>query len=169
MSEFEKEFWKSFEEGIDEETSRSITRHGAAETGVHELAREQTERIAQQLAVLGPRGWTRVWAAFSLAGGRALTEVAFTVGGRTVGVDPLPVLPLVVELRRLSARLSDGPWWRFTLDLTAQGRLETGFDYGDETFPEGQLLPAECYKADLETFPRRDVPGWMRLYMGWVA
>lgn len=162
------EFWKSFEKALDDDTARSITRHGAAaESGVHELAREQTERIAQQLALLGPPGWTRVWAAFSLAGGRALTEVAFVVGGGTVGVDPLPVLPLVVELRRLSARLSGGPWWRFTLDLTAQGRLEVGYDYGDEVFPEGQLLPAECYRADLEAYPREGVPGWMGRYVGW--
>ncbi|HEY1177523.1 MAG TPA: hypothetical protein VGF17_15305, partial [Phytomonospora sp.] len=145
--EFDKAFWKSFEENLDADLAASITRHGAAETGVRELAADLTERIAQQLAAIGPQGWTTMSAAFALTVGETAAEVVFGDGRRSVSVDPGGVVPLVRELRDLSARLSGGPWWRLRMELSDRGRLETSYDYGDEPFPD--LFPPEAYRADL--------------------
>ncbi|GIG66860.1 hypothetical protein [Phytomonospora endophytica] len=162
--EYEKAFWKSFEEALDDDLATEITRHGAAETGVRELAKDLTERIAQELAAIGPEGWTAMSATFALTVGEAAAEVVFTDGRQSVRIDPRAVLPLARELRELSARLIEGPWWRFHLRLSNQGRLETTFDYGDEPFPD--LFPPEAYRADIAAHPRPSVPMWLAAYIG---
>ncbi|MEV0648078.1 hypothetical protein AB0I28_22710 [Phytomonospora sp. NPDC050363] len=162
--EYEKEFWKSFEESLDDDLASTIVRHGAAETGVRELAKDLTERIAQELARIGPQGWVAMSATFALTVGHTAAEVVFTDGERSVRFDPQAVLPLARELRELSARLAEGPWWRLLVNLSSEGRLETVYDYGDEPFPE--LFPPEAYRADLAAYPRRTLPVWLAAYVG---
>ncbi|MBF6211561.1 hypothetical protein IU433_19150 [Nocardia puris] len=125
-------------------------------------------RIARELAALGPAGWHRVQAVFVCTAPAQVAEVIFfDEQDRSVRAQPGDqVLALVREQRDLSARLSDGPWWRLLITLTKEGSLEVDYDYGDEPFPDDQLFPPEVYRADLEVYPRDSLPVWLAAYIG---
>jgi hypothetical protein len=62
-----------------------------------------------------------------------------------------------------------GPWWRLVLTCTNLGETTVDYDYGDEPFPEDQLVAPEHYRKDLETYPRSHVPVWMAGYVAGPA
>jgi hypothetical protein len=78
---------------------------------------------------------------------------------------PETVLALVRELRVDAAGSGTGPWWRMLLVLASTGELEIDYDYGDEPFPAAQMFAPEAYRADLEAYPRKNVPVWLAAYV----
>ncbi|WP_328391590.1 hypothetical protein [Nocardia sp. NBC_00416] len=121
--------------------------------------------LVRALIACAPEGWERIDAVFAITVTGHIGTVVSSDGRHAVSVPPPDaVIDLVREHRVQTA--GTGPWWRISLALTAMGELETGYDYGDEPFPEGQLLPAPEYRADLEAFPRERVPVWLGAYIG---
>jgi hypothetical protein len=148
--------------------------------------------IAQQVALLGPRGWSGFTAVFSLTVAGEIGQLRFWSGdgngngsgsgsgsnnsnnngseGRRIDV-PVPeqIALLVRRQRHLAARLPAGPWWRLLLTVShtagTNARIATEYDYGDEPLPEDQLLPPENYRDDLAAYPRNDTPAWLTAYI----
>ncbi|WP_280386499.1 hypothetical protein [Nocardia wallacei] len=140
----------------------------ATEQSVEAQATELTHRIARELAVAGPEGWQRLEAVFSITVAGGVTYVRyFDEGGRVVRADPPDEVVELVRLQReVSAQLGDGPWWRLVLRLEITGQLEADYDYGDDPFPDEELLIPEAYRADLEAYPRNRLPVWLAAYIG---
>ncbi|WP_332838808.1 hypothetical protein [Nocardia bovistercoris] len=132
-----------------------------------ERAKRLSHGIARALAAIGPPGWLRLEAVFTLTVGAEMVQVFFfDEHERSVRAHPdRDVLALVREHRHLSAELGDGPWWRMLLALTDEGVIEVDHDYGDEPFPDDQLFPREVYAADLEVYPRANLPVWLAAYI----
>jgi hypothetical protein len=128
------------------------------------------EPIAQQLARLGPAGWEEFSAEFAFTVSSQIAQLKFVSEGR-VGLVPVPqsVAELVVRQREVAARMPAGPWWRLLLTVTNRGQMAVDYDYGDEPFPDDQLVAPEHYRNDLETFPRAHVPVWLAGYVGGPA
>ncbi|MFI9818068.1 hypothetical protein [Saccharothrix variisporea] len=131
-------------------------------------ASEMLEPIVQQLALLGPPGWARFEAVFTLTVSAEIARLRFWVDGRSreaTGV-PEPILELVRRQRDLAARMSAGPWWRLLLNVTNVGQMAVNYDYGDTRFPDEDLLAPEHYRNDLAAYPRTDVPEWLEDHLG---
>ncbi|MEV5649112.1 hypothetical protein AB0L57_12745 [Nocardia sp. NPDC052254] len=131
-------------------------------------ARELAHDIARELAASAPEGWhelTAIFAVTVLVGGG---EVVFTDDQeRTLRAEPPEsVLESVREHRDLSAAFDGGPWWRLLVRLDREGHLQVDYDYGDDPFPDEQLLAPEAYLADLQAYPRARVPVWLAAYVG---
>jgi hypothetical protein len=62
-----------------------------------------------------------------------------------------------------------GPWWRLLLTVNNSGETSVEYDYGDEPFPDDQLVAPEHYRNDLETYPRERVPVWLAGYVAGPA
>ncbi|MGV0743835.1 hypothetical protein [Mycolicibacterium sp. XJ870] len=122
--------------------------------------------IVQQLAALGPVGWEEFTAEFALTASSEVAQLEFRSGDRT-GLVPVPqsIAEQVRQHRQGTATVPAGPWWRLLLTSTNTGEATVDYDYGDEPFPEGQLVAAEHYRADLETYPRAHVPVWLAGYV----
>ncbi|WP_245663195.1 hypothetical protein [Nocardia inohanensis] len=129
-------------------------------------ARRLAHRLARELIDFGPEGWHRLSAAFALTTTAQRSRLLyFNEAGRQIALTPpVEALTVVAEHRELSAELGDGPWWRLELELTAAGELTVDHDYGDEPFPDDQLLAPEHYRADLERYPRSTLPTWLAAY-----
>ncbi|MFJ9362872.1 hypothetical protein ACIRRA_00420 [Nocardia sp. NPDC101769] len=134
---------------------------------IPQRARNLAHRIAQDLFELGPQGWVRLHASFALTATGQRSRVVFSDGGdREAQRVPSPeTLARVAEHRQLSAELGDGPWWRLELELTAAGELSVDHDYGDEPFPADQLFGPQDYLADLDAYPRDELPTWLAAYL----
>ncbi|KQY33245.1 hypothetical protein ASD42_15315 [Nocardia sp. Root136] len=144
---------------------------GTADPPVADVAEQMSAlsyRIGLELAELGPPGWSRLTASFALTVTAESAVVLFAdERGRAVRAFPAEdVLALVREHRGLSAHRDDEPWWRYLLELTADGRMEVDYDYGADPFPEGQLFAAPAYRSDLEVYPRPTLPVWLAAYIG---
>lgn len=128
------------------------------------------QKIALVLAVEGPRGWERLRAVFAMtAAAETARMVYFSADEQPAPVEPTgAVLGLVRELRSVAAELRIGPWWRLTLWLAKNGRVEVIYDYGDEPFPSDQLFSPQVYRADLRVFPRDRLPVWLAAYTSQV-
>lgn len=122
------------------------------EVGVH---------VAARLAALGPPGWKDLVAVFALTVTAVAASVEFADGRRTVRA--IPPAEIVEFVRERRANVAE-PWWRLVVRQRAGDAAEVEFDYGDEPFPEGQRFRPEDYRADLETYPRRQVPVWLAAY-----
>ncbi|WP_067670665.1 hypothetical protein [Nocardia miyunensis] len=123
--------------------------------------------LARELTLHGPLGWERVDAVFAMTVTAELGHLVYSVGDRTVSMDPPEqVLAQVRRLRAAAADSSAGPWWRMLVVLDNSGALEVEYDYGEEPFPAGQLFTPEVYRADLEAIPRARVPVWLAAYVG---
>ncbi|WP_433709511.1 hypothetical protein ACQP2U_23815 [Nocardia sp. CA-084685] len=134
---------------------------------VEAQARELAYDIGSRLAEVGPEGWTRLDAVFSVTVTDAFRRVFYTLADRTV-VEAMPnesMLILARAQRELVAELEDEPWWRIIVGLSEDGEITVDYDYGDEPFPEGQLLSRQAYLNDLEVFPRERVPLWLAAYI----
>ena len=142
-------------------------RPAAGSEFVEQQARELVHQIARALASVGPEGWQELVAQFAVTVSDAAVSVVYSDGGdRVVAVEPPDgVLDIVRAQREVSAQLASGPWWRMVLRVNAAGLLDADYDYGDEPFPEGQLLAPESYRADLEAYPRNRLPVWLAAYV----
>ncbi|MFI5718323.1 hypothetical protein [Nocardia sp. NPDC051750] len=137
-------------------------------SSIEQQATELTHTIARELAGAGPEGWQRLEAYFAItvAGGVTYT-LYYDDADRVARLEPSEaVVELVRQQREISAGLGDGPWWRMVVQLDVTGELEVDYDYGDEPFPDDQLLVPDAYLADLEAFPRDRVPVWLAAYVG---
>lgn len=122
--------------------------------------------IVQQLAQLGPAGWEQFSVDFAFTVTSEVAQLRFWSGNRT-GLVPVPqsIAELVRRQREVAAQMPAGPWWRLLLTCTNRGDTTVAYDYGDEPFPEDQLVAPEHYRNDLETFPRTHVPVWLAGYV----
>ncbi|MGW4364092.1 hypothetical protein ACWEKT_00485 [Nocardia takedensis] len=138
------------------------------EDSIQRQAADLAHEVAGELALAGPPGWQRLEAFFAItvAGGVAYTHYR-DEDDRVTRLGPAgEIIDLVRRLRELSARLGDGPWWRMVVRLDAGGELDVDYDYGDEPFPDDQLLTPEAYSTDLRAFPRERIPVWLAAYIG---
>jgi len=124
------------------------------------------DSIAQQLAELGPAGWEQFSAVFAFTVTSEVAQLRFTSDEGT-GLVPVPqsVADLVRLQREIVARTSEGPWWRLVLTRTDRGETTVTYDYGDEPFPDDQLVAPEHYRNDLASHPRSQVPVWLAGYI----
>jgi hypothetical protein len=139
-----------------------------APSTVEQQATQLAHTIARELAVQGPEGWKRLEATFALtvAGGVSYT-LYYDDADRVARREPsTEIMDLVQTQREVSAQLGDGPWWRMELRLDVTGRVEADYDYGDDPFPDDQMLVPEAYLADLQAFPRDRLPVWLAAYVG---
>lgn len=124
-------------------------------------------RVADELAELGPDGWQQLDAVFALTTAAGVAQVVYTDGERSVRAEPsAAVLESVQRQRALVAERDGEPWWRLLLQLSSNGEFGLDYDFGDEPFPEGQLFEPDAYRADLEEYPRDDLPVWLAAYIG---
>ncbi|MEU4315349.1 hypothetical protein [Nocardia sp. NPDC024068] len=122
--------------------------------------------LIRALVTEAPAGWERIDAVFALTVTAQHAVVVHSDGRQVLSSQPSEtVLELAREHRRQHAG-PGGPWWRMLLTLTGSGEPEVEYDYGEDPFPESQLFPPEAYRADLEAFPRSEVPVWLGAYIG---
>jgi hypothetical protein len=138
----------------------------AADEATAEEASRLIEPIVQQLAQLGPAGWEEFSAEFAFTVTAQVAQLRFWSADRT-GLVPVPqsVADLVRHQREVAARMPAGPWWRLLLNITNTGETTIDYDYGDEPFPDDQLLAPEHYRSDLEAYPRDHIPVWLAGYV----
>jgi hypothetical protein len=131
-----------------------------------EEASRLIEPIVQQLAQLGPAGWEEFSAEFAFTVSAQVAQLRFWSEDRT-GLVPVPqsIADLARHQREVAARMPAGPWWRLLLTVTNRGETTVDYDYGDEPFPDDQLLAPEHYRRDLETYPRDHIPVWLAGYV----
>ncbi|WP_238010596.1 hypothetical protein KZZ52_31285 [Dactylosporangium sp. AC04546] len=124
---------------------------------------ELTETLRRELAALGPAGWRRLDAVFTVT----TVRLAFTdERGHVVHRQPTAaVVELARAERHASARPGAGPWWRLLVTLDPAGAAEVVRDDGDEPFPDGDLAPPEVYRADLAAYPRDRLPLWLAAHV----
>ena len=172
MAEFERQFHEATADGepaIAEFTIVDTPPGGAVaadEAATAEQASRLIEPIVQQLAQLGPTGWEEFAAEFAFTVTAQVAQLRFWSADRT-GLVPVPqsVADLVRQQREVAARMPAGPWWRLLLNVTSSGETAIDYDYGDEPFPDDQLLAPEHYRSDLEAYPRERIPVWLAGYI----
>ncbi|MGE2817962.1 hypothetical protein ACQI5H_22880 [Mycobacterium heidelbergense] len=122
--------------------------------------------IVQQLAQRGPRGWERFSAVFAFTVSAEVAQLRFWPDDQP-GLVPVPesIAQLVRQQREVTAAMPAGPWWRLLLTVTNCGAMTVDYDYGDEPFPDDQLLTAEHYRNDLDAYRRPRVPIWLAGYV----
>ncbi|AMD56014.1 hypothetical protein ATO49_26270 [Mycolicibacterium fortuitum subsp. fortuitum DSM 46621 = ATCC 6841 = JCM 6387] len=174
MAEFEKQFRLAAADDpgviadftiVDEPPAPVGDASASADAATAEEAARLIDAIVQQLAQLGPQGWDEFSAVFAFTVTSQIAQLQFWAQDRT-GLVPVPqsIADLVREQREVSARMSAGPWWRLLLNVTNDGQATVDYDYGDEPFPDDQIVAAEHYRNDLDTYPRRQVPVWLAGY-----
>jgi hypothetical protein len=173
MAEFERQFREAA--GGDSDAVADFTildaPPGAEQVPPEELATAEEasrliEPIVQQLAQLGPAGWEEFSAEFAFTVTAQVAQLRFWSADRT-GLVPVPqsIADLVRRQREVAARMPAGPWWRLLLNVTNDGETTIDYDYGDEPFPDDQLLAPEHYRSDLEAYPRERIPVWLAGYV----
>lgn len=123
--------------------------------------------IARQLAQAAPGGWTRLDAVFSMTVTDAFRRVFYTLSDDTV-VEAVPaesIVNLAGAQRESVAALEGEPWWRMILGLSAGGEITVDYDFGEDPFPQDQLLSPRAYLDDLAVFPRARMPLWLAAYV----
>ncbi|WP_249383534.1 hypothetical protein [Mycobacterium sp. DBP42] len=173
MAEFEKQFRLAAAEDpsavadftIVDEPPAPVDAPSSADAAAAEEASRLIDAIVQQLAQLGPEGWDEFSAVFAFTVTSQIAQLQFWAQDRT-GLVPVPqsIADLVRQHREVSARMGAGPWWRLLLNVTNTGQATVDYDYGDEPFPDDQIVAAEHYRNDLDTYPRSQVPVWLAGY-----
>ncbi|MFC8042851.1 hypothetical protein [Nocardia sp. NPDC057353] len=137
-------------------------------SAIERQATDLAHETARELAVAGPEGWRRLEAFFALTVAGGVSYVLYHLDDDLVArLEPTAeIVDMVRRQREVAAGIGDGPWWRMVLRLDVAGTLEVDYDYGDEPFPEDQLLVPEAYLADLEAYPRERLPVWLAAYLG---
>ncbi|GAA2393765.1 hypothetical protein [Dactylosporangium salmoneum] len=166
MAEFEQHFNQAASEGAPAISGFSVV---DAPTDNAETAAEASrliDPIVQQLAQLGPAGWDRFSAEFAYTVSAEIAQLHFWVQGRSGRVPvPNPLGELVRRQREVAARMPAGPWWRLLLTVTNRGETTVNYDYGDQPFPDDQLMLPEHYRNDLAQYPRTRVSAWLAAYV----
>ncbi|MFC0602479.1 hypothetical protein [Streptomyces palmae] len=147
----------------------SFTVDGPSQEVIATRASRLVGPIAQQLALLGPPGWDHFTAVFSCTVSGEVTRLRFRSGKRSTEARvPERTAVLVRRQRHLAARMPAGPWWRLLLTVSHSpgtgARMTTDYDYGDQPFPEEDLLAPEHYRNDLAAYPRTHTPAWLSAY-----
>jgi hypothetical protein len=179
MAEFERQFNEAASEGapaiasftmVDAPLDDGEPQAEDDDAATAEEASRLIEPIVQQLAQLGPAGWDEFSAEFAFTVSSQIAQLQFWSEDRT-GLVPVPqsVAELVSQQRDVAAQMSAGPWWRLLLTVTNRGETTVNYDYGDEPFPDDQLVAPEHYRNDLETYPRERVPVWLAGYVAGPA
>ncbi|MFN6547614.1 hypothetical protein [Mycolicibacterium nivoides] len=174
MAEFEKQFRLAAADDpgaiadftiVDEPPAPVGDAPTSSDTATAEEASRLIDSIVQQLAQLGPEGWDEFSAVFAFTVTSQIAQVQFWAQDRT-GLVPVPqsIADLVRQQREVAARMSAGPWWRLLLNVTNRGEATVDYDYGDEPFPDDQIVAAEHYRNDLDAYPRAQVPVWLAGY-----
>ncbi|WP_216893730.1 hypothetical protein [Nocardia alni] len=129
-------------------------------------SREFAYDLARELAAGAPPGWTRLDAIFALTATEAATRVFYSLPEQVVEAVPSQVVVNAARVQRESTAGSEGgPWWRLLLGLTGDGEVTVDYDYGDEPFPDEQLLSPEAYRDDIQRYPRARLPIWLAAYV----
>lgn len=133
-------------------------------------ATRMLEPIAKQLVQLGPPGWEQFSAVFAFTVSAEVAQLRFYFGDQT-GLVPVPVsiAQLVRQHREVAAAMPAGPWWRLLLSGSNGGQTSADYDYGDEPFPDDQLLASEHYRNDIDAYPRDRLPVWLAGYIAGPA
>lgn len=179
MAEFERQFNEAAADGppaiasftvVDTPPEGGQTADLDGDVATAEEASRLIEPIVQQLAQLGPEGWQEFAAEFAFTVSSQIAQLQFSSDDRT-GLVPVPqsVAELVRRQREVAARMPAGPWWRLLLTCTSRGETTVEYDYGDEPFPDDQLVAPEHYRNDLEAYPRSHVPVWLAGYIAGPA
>lgn len=179
MTEFERQFNEAAAQGppavasftvldTPPENGNTPDLSGDAETA--QEASRLIEPIVQQLAQLGPAGWQEFAAEFAFTVSSQIAQLQFSSEDRT-GLVPVPqsIAELVSRQRDVAARMPAGPWWRLLITCTNRGETSVEYDYGDEPFPDDQLVAPEHYRNDLDAYPRSHVPVWLAGYVAGPA
>ncbi|MGB3438275.1 MAG: hypothetical protein WBA97_05930 [Actinophytocola sp.] len=174
----ESRHWVEFERGFraaaaqDPAVFPDVTFHTPAhEAQIAAEASRLLDPIVRELAMHGVPGWERFDAAFAFTVSAEIAQLRFrTLDGRS-GLVPVPnsIATLVRAQREVAAQMPDGPWWRLLLTVTNSGEMTVSYDYGDDPFPDDQLLSAEHYRNDLARYPRRRTPVWLAGYVAGPA
>jgi hypothetical protein len=174
MAEFERQFPPTDSEAPMAISNFTVVgaplKEGALDLGDDAITAEEAsiliEPIAQRLAQLGPFGWQEFTAEFAFTVSSQIAQLRFSSDDRA-GLVPVPqsIAELVRRQRELAAQLPAGPWWRLLLTVTNRGEATVAYDYGDEPFPDDQLVAPEHYRNDLETYPRSHIPVWLAGYV----
>lgn len=174
MAEFERQFRLAAADDpsaiadftiVDEPPAPVGDAPSGADAATAEEASRLIDSIVQQLAQLGPEGWDEFSAVFAFTVTSQIAQLQFWAQDRT-GLVPVPqsIADLVRQQREVSARMSAGPWWRLLLNVNNRGETTVDYDYGDEPFPDDQIVAAEHYRNDLDAYPRAQVPVWLAGY-----
>lgn len=156
MAAFEQQFNAAASDGAPAVADFTIVGAPAGRTpGDEEATAEEASRLIEpivvQLAQLGPAGWEEFSAEFAFTVTAQVAQLRFFSADRT-GLVPVPqaVADLIRQQREVAARMTAGPWWRLLLNVTNDGETAIDYDYGDQPFPDDQLLAPEHYRSDLE-------------------
>jgi hypothetical protein len=169
IAEFERQFRDAAGEGPPAFSSFTVV-DTPPETGDDAATAEEASRliepIVQQLAQLGPAGWEEFTAEFAFTVSSQIAQLRFVSDDRE-GLVPVPqsIAELVRRQREVAARMAAGPWWRLLLTCTNRGETTVDYDYGDEPFPDDQLVRPEHYRNDLDAYPRDHIPVWLAGYV----
>ncbi|WP_280233431.1 hypothetical protein [Nocardia cyriacigeorgica] len=121
--------------------------------------------LARELRTQAPAGWTRVDAEIAMTVADETAQIVYTVGTQQIPAPPTePLLAHVRKLRADAVGSARGPWWRLLISMTASDEITVDYDYGAEPFPHEQIFEPEAYRADLVTYPRKQVPVWLAAY-----
>ena len=131
-----------------------LPEEGALDLGGDEETAEEAslliDSIVHQLGQLGPPGWERFSAEFAFTVSSQIAQLRFQSDDRTVLLQvPQSIADMVRRQREITAELPTGPWWRLLLTATNDGDATVNYDYGDEPFPDDQLVAREHYLNDL--------------------
>lgn len=163
------------ERDADPDPDHMLVPGPAADPSVLALADRQTRRLAECLIGEAPTDCRRITAVFALTLRSEAARVRHSTDLESTDAAPGPdALRLARELRRTTARLPRGPWWRMTLDVRVDGGAEgdfdheVDFDHGEEPFPDEHLFAPEDYRGDLEAFdwPEEKLPTWLSAFVG---
>ncbi|MFF2938045.1 hypothetical protein [Streptomyces mirabilis] len=164
-------FSEAFDEafpGLDAASGHVLIPEPGADPALLALAERQTRRLAECLIGEAPSDCRRITAVFALTLRSEASRVLHLTDRASTNAAPGPdALRLARELRRTTAQLPRGPWWRMTLDLRVGGGAQVDFDYGDEPFPDEHLFAPEDYRADLEAFDwsAEKLPTWLSAFV----
>lgn len=124
---------------------------------------DQLKKIARGLFAAAPEGWARALVTVSAVASRTRVVPVFELNDGSVNestrVDSDTLLTFD-DLRDLMYREGAGTWYNATFTLTADGQLETDFDYDNPPF-DGDF-EADLLEDDQDRYPRsqENLPSW---------